>query len=124
MADDHGISDKILTFRTIIAMLELLHDNVGFTRRNLPHADHRSQLARNHEITAVKMKSDSSTVTAYNELELVVCAHEQDRGHMATTTTTDWPNVSGYGGENPSVLRLDESSVGPRDPIPYMRDTW
>jgi hypothetical protein len=140
--------DKILTFRTITALLEILQDpslKSGLsTNRSLPlhrsmrsrlhldgQSDHRSLgalatlLVRNHEIAAVTTRFLTPTMADSSALEIIVCSHEENLDpntkNLALTAVT---NPDTQTSRAPLIFHVNPSHIDPYNPIPYLIETW
>lgn len=149
---DDNLSDKMITFRSITAMLETLQDpsfDIGLSMgkasltASLPgqcpvtvqNQDERHSLAalatllvRHHGFTAVTLNLKEPSTPDSPTMELVVCSHGQDQGFTPivsdSCTRNDSSSALGYSGDKISISHPDASSIDPSDPLPYVRETW
>lgn len=140
--DSTNTQDRILTFRTITTLLEILQClNAPRDHRQFPllrgystfttNSDHdeclaalATLLARDREFTAVSITQKQNAVW-----ELTVCHHEERP--KATATTIPSPQMtasdarsSTIRAEEFSILTPDACDIDPSNPFPYIRKTW
>jgi hypothetical protein len=151
MADNHPeiIRDKILTFRTITTLLEILHDPslpinpppsidrhscaLNPQNRQILHGDQSGDnrsltalatlLVRNQELTAVTMQHPS---TPESTIDILVCMHESSHKPLVSPEALNLPSDarSAVTDKQTSPFQPGPLEIDPHDPMPYLKEIW
>ena len=151
MADGHQafVRDKILTFRTITTLLEILHDpslpinppesidrhscTLNSQNPQILHGDQSGDnrsltalatlLVRNQELAAVTMQHPS---TPESTMDIIVCMHESSHQAMVSPEAFNCPSDARSAATNEQISPVHPGplEIDPHNPMEYLKGVW